>query len=98
MVAATLPIGKSIRHCKVRFCEHLNVSHLTGKRLTKYTHSAVGDHILQYQHEINLDDFSIIAKEKNNYILEIKESLFILRDRPPLNKMIKSTPLYLFNS
>ena len=91
-------IGKSIRHCKVRYCEHLNVSHLTGKRLLKYTHSAVGDHILQHQHDIVLDDFSIIAKEKINYILEIKESLVILRDKPSLNKTIYTTPLYLYNS
>ena len=44
------------------------------------------------------NDFSIIAKEKINYILEIKESLVILRDKPSLNKTIYTTPLYLYNS
>ena len=73
------------------------MSHLTGKRVLKYTNSAIGDHMLQYQHNIELEDFSIIAKEKLNYILEIKESLIILRDKPMLNKMIQSTPLHLFN-
>ena len=86
----------AIYQCKRGSC---NATYI-GKsiRHCKDRYSAVGDHILQHQHDIGLDDFSIIAKEKINYILEIKESLVILRDKPSLNKTIYTTPLYLYNS
>ena len=34
----------------------------------------------------------------NNYILEIKESLLVKRDRPVLNKKISSAKLFLFDN
>ena len=92
-------IGKTIRHLNVRACEHMGVSHLTGKRLQPsiYKHSAIGDHLLLSGHQVSIDDFSILTRESKNFILEVKESLLILRDKPALNKTVMSSPLFLFN-
>ena len=90
-------IGKTIRHLKVRASEHLGISHLTGKRVIQYTHTAIGDHILSCDHAASLDNFKIVARDSSNYILEIKESLLISHDKPSLNKTVMSAPLYLYN-
>ena len=42
------------------------------------------------------DNFSVLAHEHKKYLLEIKESLLIMRDKPSLNRNINSAPLYLF--
>ena len=42
-----------------------------------------------------LDNFSVLAHENKKYLLEIKESLLIIRDKPSLNRNINSAPLYL---
>ena len=41
-------------------------------------------------------DFSIIGRESNHYLLETKESLFIKRDNPSLNRNKYSQELFLF--
>ena len=71
------------RHLKVRMSEHMGVSPLTNK---KY-------HLLMVILQIY---FSELAHANSSYILELKESLFILRDNPVLSRTIRSAPLYLY--
>ena len=79
--------------------EHMGVSHLTGKISHKTTGhlTAVQEHTLACDHRVYYDNFSVLAHAKNSFMLELKESLFIMRDNPVLNKTIRSGPLYLFN-
>ena len=41
---------------------------------------------LNCDHTVAWEDFSIIGRESNRYLLETKESLFIKRDNPSLNR------------
>ena len=53
-------------------------------------------HMLDCNHIVAWDDFKVLGRESNHWLLEIKESLFIKRDRPSLNKNIYSQELFLF--
>ena len=88
--------GKSIRHLDVRCGEHIRVSPLTGKKIKPSNNSAICDDLLQYKFLPSFDNFSVLAHENKKYLLEIKESLLIMRDKPSLNRNINSAPLYLF--
>ena len=90
--------GKTKRHFKVRSSEHMGLSALTGKRVkASYLSTAVKDQLLFCVHTPSFDDFSILAYSENNFILEIKESLLIMRDNPVLNKHTSSVPFFLYN-
>ena len=91
--------GKSDRHFYHRACEHLGISHLTGKRYKTPKSSAVSDHLLITGHNADFDDFSIISRDINrsSFKLLLRESLLIYRDHPSLNKTTQSYPLALFN-
>ena len=45
---------------------------------------------------VDYDDFKVLGRGSNYWLLEIKESLFIKRDRTSLNKDIYSQELFLF--
>ena len=92
--------GKTIRHFKVRMSEHLGISPLTGKKTKpSYLTTAVLDHILTSScSPANFDNFSILARESNDFKLTLMESLLIERDRPFLNRSIKSLLLELFSA
>ena len=79
-------IGKTFRHMKVSV-----LGHLRGTLST-----SVSDHMLDCIHIVASDDFKVLGRESNHWVLEIKESLFIKRDRPSLNKNIYSQELFLF--
>ena len=89
-------IGKTFRHMKVRVSEHQGVSPRTGKHLKGTLSTSVRDHMLDCNHVVAWDDFKVLGRESNHWLLEIKESLFIKRDRPSLNKNIYSQELFLF--
>ena len=88
--------GKAKRHFYVRAAEHMGISHLTNKRLKNVKQSAISDHLLTCDCNINFNDFTILSKDSNNINLLIKESLLISRDKPILKKIVKSFPLELF--
>ena len=48
-------------------------------------------------HSAFYDDFSILTRENEKFLLELKESLLIMRDKPSLNRNITLAPLYLFD-
>ncbi|XP_057296240.1 uncharacterized protein LOC130625194 [Hydractinia symbiolongicarpus] len=89
--------GKTMRHLKVRACEHMAVSALTGKSVKSINPSAVLEHVVFCKNRPSLDNFSIISSASNNFDLELKESLLIRRDKPILNRNIASMPLFLFS-
>ena len=74
----------------------MGISHLTNKRLKNVKQSAISDHLLTCECNINFDGFTILSNDSNNINLLIKESLLISRDKPILNKTVKSFPLELF--
>ena len=77
--------------------EHIGVSPLTGKKVKPSNNSAICDHLLHCNFLPSFDNFSVLAYESKKYLLEIKESLLIMRDKPSLNRNINSAPLYLFD-
>ena len=89
-------IGKTFRHMKVRVSEHQGVSPRTGKHLKGTLSTSLRYHMLDCNHVVAWDDFKVLGRESNHWLLEIKENLFIKRDRPSLNKNIYSHELFLF--
>ena len=87
--------GETERHLNVRSREHFSLSALTGK-LVNNKKSAVKDHCLFFNHVGLFEDFSILTYESNPFKLLIKEALLVSRDKPLLNKQVKSIPLQLF--
>ena len=87
--------GECIRHLNVRIGEHIGISSLTKKKV-KPKGSAVSNHLLLCNHSPSFENFSVLTKENKKFLLELKESLLIMRDKP-LNRNIRSAPLYLFD-
>ena len=90
--------GKTKRHFKVRMCEHLGISALTGKRVKGDDDSAIKEHLLFCNHTPDFEDFSILATNNNEFKVTLMDSLLINRDHPPLNKNKQSLPLELFDN
>ena len=87
--------GKTYRNMKVRVSEHQGVSPRTGKRVKGTLSMSVRDHILNSDHTVAWEDFSIIGRESNHYLLGTRESLFIKRDNPSLNRNKYSEEMFL---
>ena len=79
---------------KVRVSKHRSVSPRTSKRAKGRLSTPVRDHILNCDHTKAWKDFSITGRESN--LLETKESIFIERDSPSLNRNKYSQELFLF--
>ena len=54
--------GESMRHFKVRACEHLDTTPLTRKNVKSPKESAVFDHIVHTGHDASFDDFETLVK------------------------------------
>ena len=83
-----------IRHLNSRIWEHIVISLLTKKNV-KPKGSAVSNHLLLCTHLPSFGSFSVLAMENIKFVLKLKESLLVMRDRPTLNRYIRSAPLYL---
>ena len=88
--------GKCVRHVNIRIGEHIGISSLT-KKQSKPKNNSVVNHLLFCNHSASHDHFSILPCEKKTFLLELKESLLIMRNKPSLNRNITSVPLYLFD-
>ena len=75
--------GKTKPHFKVRMCEHLGTSALTGKRVKGDDDSAIKEQLLFCNHTPDFEDFSILATNNNDFKVMLIESLLINRDYPP---------------
>ena len=88
-------IGLAERHTFVRIYDHLGISWRTNKPIVGVP-TEIKEHVKIRNCEISADNFRVLAQDNDSMRLRIKESLFIKKDRPNLNKMVYSTPLYLF--
>ena len=77
---------KSKRHFKVKMCEHLGVSPLTGKRVKGGNISAIKEHHLFCKHSSGFDEFSLLASNNNDFKVTLMGSLLINRGHSLLNK------------
>ena len=89
--------GKAKQHFKVRMCEQLRVSALTGKRKKGESDSAIKEHDLFCNNSYSFDDFSILGNSNNDLKITSTNSLLINRDHHPLNTNRNLLPLEHFN-
>ena len=82
--------GESITHLDIRSGEQIGLSPLTGKTSKPSNNSAVCDHLLHYNFLPSFDNFDLLVHENKKYLLEIKDSLLIMRDKPSLDRSINS--------
>ena len=75
--------------------EHIGISPLTKKKV-KPKGSAVSDHLLLCNHSSSFENFSVLTKENIKFLLELKESLLIMRDKLSLNRNIRSLHHYTY--
>ena len=86
------------RHLKVRSGEHIGISLLTFKKTKPSKECTICEHLLNCNNTPFFVEFTILANRNNKFVLEIKESLLINRDRPISNKNIGSANLFLFDN
>ena len=89
--------GKTCRHFYNRAAELMGISNLTGKCPKNVKQSAISGHLLECDYTINFDNVDVLAAESNKFKLLLRESVLIKRDKPILNRTIKSFPLELFD-
>ena len=73
------------RHLKVRSGEDIGISSLTFTKIKPSKKNAIREHLLICNNISSFGEFTTVTYGHNKYILEIKESLLIERDRPVLN-------------
>ena len=84
--------GECLRRLNVRIWEHIGTSTLT-KKQGKPKNSSVANHLLFCNHSA----LTILMRQNKRFLLELKDSLLIMRDKPSLNRNITSAPLYIFD-
>ena len=93
-------IGKTRRHYGVRVFEHLGILLTTGNKFTynpqNPNNSAILNHINCTSCTGKSENFKIIGSAKTDFLLSIKETLLIHKNKPKLNTSEKSVPIYLF--
>ena len=85
-----------VRHLNLIIGEHIGISPLIKKQV-KPKNSSVAKHLLFCSHSAFYDAFRIITRENKRFLLELKQSRLIMKDKPSLNRNITSAPLYLFD-
>ena len=88
--------GECVRHLAVRSGEHIAISPLTNKRIQPGKDIAAYHHLLHCNYSPTFEDFSVLCHENKKYLLELKESLLIMRPGSSMNWNVRSSPLYLF--
>ena len=93
-------IGCTARYWEKRLEEHTHISSLTGKPMSCSQVFAPMQHVRTAKCNpagpiVSRDDFEFLGYEKNKYLLKIKESVLIKKDKPELNGTTTSVPLYL---
>ena len=86
--------GKCLRHLNIGIGEHIRISPLTKKKV-KPKNSVVSNHLLLYNHSLSSESCSVVTKQNRKFVLELKGSPLIMRDKPSLNRNIRSAPSYL---
>ena len=94
-------IGSTKRFFEKRLEEHLHISALTGNRLQGLQVFTPMQHMRSDKcssSTMSRDEFTIIGRDENPYLLTVKESIFISTLKPQLNNNQMSVPLSLFAS
>ena len=86
---------KYVRHLNVTIGEHIGTLPLPKKQV-KPENWSVADHLPFRNHSASYDNFRNLTRENKKILLELNESLLIMRDKPSLNRSITSAPLHLF--
>ena len=92
-------IGSTKRFWETRLEEHLHISALSGKPLKGQLVFTPMKHVKSGCCPVgsySRDNFCIIGREKNPYLLLVKESILISTSDCPLNNRKTSVPLHLF--
>ena len=92
-------IGSTKRYWEKRLEEHLHVSALTGKPLKGCQIFAPLAHVRSgvcSERKISRENFCILAKEKDSYLVRLKESILTTTTRPVLSNNVTSVPIDLF--
>ena len=89
-------MSECIGHLNLKIGEHTGISPLTKKQV-KPKNGSVVNHLLFCNQSASPGNFSILTRENKKILLELKERLLIMRDKPSLNRNIISAPLYLFD-
>ena len=79
----------------IRCGKHISVSPLTGKKVERSNKRPVPGHWLHCNYLLYFVNFSILAHKNKMYLLEVEESLPIMRNKPTLNKNVSFASLYL---
>ena len=77
--------GEYVRYLNVRISEHIGISPRTKKQVNPKS-SSVANHLLFCNHSATYDNFSILMLDNKTFLLDLKESLLIMRDKPYLNR------------
>ena len=77
-----------VRHLAVKNGEHIGISPLTNKMVQLRKDSAACHHLLNCSYSPTFEDFSVMCRKNIKYLLELKESLLIMRDRPSMIRNI----------
>ena len=70
----------------------------TVKKFKPINNSAARDDLLHCNYLSFFENFSILVYENKIFLLQIKESFLIMRDKPLLNINFSFAPLYLFKN
>ena len=71
--------GQCVRHLAVRSGGHIGTSPLTNKRVRPRKDGAVCHHFLNCNYSPTFEDFSALRHENKKYLLELKETILIMR-------------------
>ena len=84
----------TLKFCKLqivfksqRKLANVGISPLTFRKVKPSKESAIRDHLLSYNNILSFDEFTILTYG-HKYILEIKKSLLVNRDRPVLKRIL----------
>ena len=81
-----------VRHLAVRSGEHIAISPLTNKGVQPRKDSATCHHLLNRNYSTPFEDFNVLCHENKKYLVELKEILLIMRDRPSMNQKVRPVP------
>ena len=87
--------GKCVKYLTVSG-DDIGISPLTNRKVQHRRDSAVCHHLLNCNYSAFFEDFSVLRQLNKKFLLELKGSLLIMRDRASMNQNIRSSPLYLF--
>ena len=87
--------GECVRHLHGRIGDDTGISMLTNKKV-KPMGSAVSDHLLLCNNSLSFENFSLLTKENKKFLLELKESLLIMRVKLSLNRNIRYLHRYTY--